>query len=216
MNIEFARQQMVQHQVRAWDVLSANVLEVLETTPREVFVPAGYENLAFAEIEIPIGRGESMLAPVIEGRVLQALELKESDRVLEVGTGTGFLTACLAKLGASVTSVDIHPEFIDNARVTLDELGIGNVDFEVMDATRKLPDAEFDAIAVSGSLERFDPRFVDILSPGGRLFVVTGDAPVMEARLVRRLYEGDWESEALFETDLKRLSNGEQPPEFRF
>jgi len=216
MNIEFARQQMVQHQVRAWDVLSENVLEVLETTPREIFVPAGYENLAFAETEIPIGRGESMLTPVIEGRVLQALELKKSDRVLEVGTGTGFLTACLAKLGASVTSVDIHPEFIDKARVKLDELEIGGVDFEVMDATRQLPDAEFDAIAVSGSLERFDPRYVDILKPGGRLFVVTGNAPAMEARLVQRLHEGDWESEALFETDLKRLSNGEQPPEFRF
>ena len=216
MNIEFARQQMVQHQVRAWDVLSANVLEVLETTPREVFVPAGYENLAFAETEIPIGHDEFMLTPVIEGRLLQALEIEEDDRVLEVGTGTGFLTACLAKLGASVTSVDIHSEFIDKARAKLDELEIGNVEFEVMDATRKLPDAEFDAVAVSGSLERFDPRFVGVLKPGGRLFVVTGDAPAMEARLVRRLNEGDWESEALFETDLKRLSNGEQPPEFRF
>ncbi|MEO1246135.1 MAG: protein-L-isoaspartate O-methyltransferase [Pseudomonadota bacterium] len=216
MNTEFARQQMIQQQVRAWDVFSSRVLDVLQTTPRERFVPAVYEALAFAETEIPIGHGETMLTPVIEGRILEALEIQPGDRILEVGTGTGFLTACLAKLGASVTSLDIHPEFLADARKTLEELGIDNVEFLQMDATRELPDARFDAIAVSGSLEAFDTRYTEILKPGGRLFVVTGNAPAMAARIVTLKDDAEWSSEVLFETSLRRLTNGALPPLFLF
>lgn len=216
MNNDFARQQMVQQQVRAWDVLDDDVLEVLGDTPRELFVPAGYESLAFAETEIPLAHGESMLMPVIEGRILQALALGPSDKVLCVGTGTGFLTACLSKLADSVTSMDIHGDFVATARRHLESLGINNVELLEGDATRALPEGHFDAIAVTGSLQTFDPAFVEALTPGGRLFVVVGNAPTMEARLVTRGSDGDWRTETLFETELRYLVHGALPPKFSF
>ncbi len=216
MNIDFAREQMVQQQIRAWDVLDEDVLETFRATPREQFVPAAFESLAFAETEIPIGHGEHMLAPVIEGRILQALVLEPEDRVLEIGTGTGFLTACMARLAEHVSSIDIHADFIDAAGPRLERLGITNVDLAVMDGMAELPEGPFDAIVVSGSIERFDQRFVDALSPGGRLFVVVGDAPAMEARLITRGNDGEWQSDVLFETDLARLVNGSLPETFSF
>lgn len=216
MNIEFAREQMVQQQIRAWDVLDESVLDTFRVTPRELFVPAGFEALAFAETEIPIGQAEHMLAPVIEGRILQALELAPTDRVLEIGTGTGFLTACIARLANHVTSIDIHEQFVAAARQRLEELGIGNAELETMDAMTELPEGPFDAIVVGGSVERFDQRFVDALSPGGRLFVVVGEAPAMEARLITRSDDNEWQSEVLFETELKALVNGSLPEAFFF
>jgi protein-L-isoaspartate(D-aspartate) O-methyltransferase len=216
MNIDFARQQMIQQQIRAWDVLDDDVLDVFETVHRELFVPAGFADLAFAETEIPIGHGESMLTPVIEGRILQALALSPTDAVLEIGTGTGFLTACLARLTETVVSIDIHEDFVDRARRNLDAASIGNANLELMDGTRELPAGSFDAVVVGGSIERFDTRYVHALNPGGRLFVVVGSAPTMEARLVTRSTEADWTSEVLFETVLKPLENGTLPPEFLF
>ena len=216
MDIDYARQQMVQQQVRSWEVLDDAVLKVLTEVPREHFVPAAYRSLAFAEAEIPIGRGEVMLAPVVEGRILQALGIESGASVLEVGTGTGFLTACLAALGANVTSLDIYSEFLSLARRNLDSLGTNGVELLEMDATAALPERTFDAIAVTGSLERFDPRFVHALNPGGRLLVVVGTPPAMEARLVVRDGDSDWRSTVLFETVLKPLVNGRQPPVFRF
>ena len=216
MNIDYARQQMVQQQVRSWEVLDAAVLGVLAEVPRERFVPDAYRSLAFAETEIPIGHGESMLTPVMEGRILQALEIDAGASVLEVGTGTGFLTACLASLGAEVTTLDIYGQFLTQARRNLDSLGIDGVEYLEMDATAALPERTFDAIAVTGSVERFDPRFVQALDPGGRLFVVVGTPPAMEARLVVRNGDSDWHSTALFETILRPLVNGVEPPEFLF
>ncbi len=216
MNIDFAREQMVQQQIRAWDVLDEGVLETFRVTPREQFVPQGFESLAFAETEIPIGHGEHMLAPVIEGRVLQALELTPADRVLEIGTGTGFLTACLARLADQIVSIDIHADFVAAAQTRLDDLDIANVELAVMDGMSELPEGRFDAIVVGGSIERFDQRFVDALAPGGRLFVVVGDAPAMEARLVTVGDDSDWQSEVLFETELKALVNASLPEAFLF
>jgi len=216
MNTDFARQQMVSQQIRAWDVLDASVLQVISTVPREHFVPAGYETLAFADTEIPIGHGQSMMTPPVEGRLLQALELEHSDNVLEIGTGTGFLTACLAGLAASVTSVDIHDDFLRVAARHLEESGIENVDLVAMDATQELPKKHYDAIAVTGSIQTFDPRYVEALHPGGRLFIVVGDAPAMDARLVRRTGDNDWRSETLFETNLTPLLHGALPPQFSF
>lgn len=216
MNIDFARQQMIDQQVRAWTVLDPAVLDVLSSVPREKFVPAPYESLAFADMEIPLGHGEFMMTPTVEGRVLQALDIGADDHVLEVGTGSGFLTACLATLGGTVTSVDIHEGFVRDAAGKLAAAGIDNVKLLTMDATRELPGERYDAIAVTGSIERFDPRFVDALRPGGRLFVVVGSAPVMEARLVRRTGDVDWESESLFETNLGPLVHGTLPPRFEF
>ena len=216
MNIDFARQQMIDQQVRAWTVLDPTVLEVLSAVPREHFVPADYEPMAFADTEIPLGHGEFMMTPTVEGRVLQALELETSEHVLEIGTGSGFLTACLAKLSGTVTSVDIHEDFVRGAGRKLANAGIDNVELRTLDATRDLPGDRYDAIAVTGSIETFDPRFVDALRPGGRLFVVVGSPPVMEARLVRRRAGTDWTSEILFETSLAPLVHGTLPPQFVF
>ncbi len=216
MNTDFARLQMVEQQVRAWDVFDPAVLEVLASVPREQFVPAGFEALAFADTEIPIGHGESMMTPTVEGRLLQALDLDGTERVLEVGTGRGFLAACLARLADSVTSVDIHDDFLSTAAQNLEDTGIGNVELLHMDATSELPAGPFDAIAVTGSLEDFDPRFVDALNPGGRLFVVIGNAPTMEARVIEKTGDSDWQSETIFETTLKALVNASLPPKFAF
>ena len=216
MNIDFARQQMIDQQVRAWTVLDPAVLHVLSTVPREKFVPKAYESLAFADMEVPLGHGEYMMTPTVEGRVLQALELGANDHVLEIGTGSGFLTACLATLAARVTSVDIHEDFVRAASRKIAGAAIDNVDLRTLDATRELPGERFDAIAVTGSIETFDTRFVDALRPGGRLFVVVGAEPVMEACLVRRTGDADWKSETLFETSLGPLVHGRLPPQFEF
>jgi protein-L-isoaspartate(D-aspartate) O-methyltransferase len=216
MKTDYARQQMVEQQVRAWEVLDPDILDVLKEIPREQFVPAGYESLAFADTEIPIGRGQAMMTPTIEGRVLQALAPQPDESVLEVGTGTGFLAACLARLSASVTSIEIFDDFLKSAEANLEDTGIENVELLSMDATESLPDAQFDAIAVTGSIEAFDPRFVMALNPGGRLFVVVGREPVMEARLITRIDNTDWRTESLFETSLTPLVNGALPPQFSF
>lgn len=216
MNIDFARQQMVEQQVRAWDVLDPDILNVLRKVPREQFVPPGFETLAFADTEIPIGHGQSMMTPTLEGRVLQALELDASDSVLEIGTGSGFLTACLARLAGQVTSIDIHDDFLKSATDNLEDSGIENVELLNMDATKDLPDGQFDAIAVTGSIQEFDPRFVMALAPEGRLFVVVGDEPAMDARLIRRSSESEWETTSLFETVLTPLVHGALPPQFLF
>lgn len=216
MNTDYARRQMVQQQVRAWDVLDHRILDVMASVPREKFVPAGYESLAFADIEIPLGHGQHMLTPTVEGRLLQALDAGPDDEVLEIGTGSGFLGACLAKLGCSVTSIDIHEDFLERARHNLREAGIDGVELLCMDATRELPDRQFDAIAVTGSIPVFDPRLVMALKPGGRLFVIVGEAPAMDARLVERTGENDWRSSSLFETDVAPLVNAALPAQFSF
>lgn len=216
MDTDFARQQMVDQQVRAWDVLHPDVLRVLRNIPREQFVPTGYEALAFADTEIPIGHSQFMMTPTLEGRVLQALKPTSTDNVLEIGTGSGFLAACLARLSDSVTSVDIHDDFLEAAKVNLEDSGISNVKLLSMDAMQKLPDEKFDVVAITGSIEDFDPRFVEALKPSGRLFVVVGAGPAMDARLVTRTGDNDWQSESLFETVLAPLVNGSKLPQFLF
>lgn len=216
MDTDFARQQMVEQQVRAWDVLDPDVLGVLADVRREQFVPTRFQGLAFADTEIPIGHGQAMMTPTIEGRVLQALKPGADDKVLEVGTGTGFLAACLARLAAHVTSIDIYPDFLESANANLKTAGAGNVTLLQMDATESLPEGEFDAIAVTGSIESFDPRFVEALAPGGRLFVVVGDGPAKDALLVTRTGATDWHSESLFETNLAPLVNAAHSPRFEF
>ena len=216
MNTDFARLQMVNQQVRGWNVYDEDVLDILKALPREDFVPAAFASLAFADIAIPLGHDEFMMTPTIEGRLLQALGLRGDESILEIGTGSGFMTACLANLGAHVTSIDIHGDFVDAARRKLEHAGIENVELLAMDATQELPDGKFDAIAVTGSIQTFDPRFVDALNPHGRLFVVVGDSPAMEARLIERAADRDWQSISLFETDLKPLVHGALPPQFSF
>jgi len=216
MNTDFARQQMVDQQVRAWGVLNVGILNVLRMVPREQFVPTGFEPLAFADTEIPIGHGQSMMTPTMGGRVLQALEVGPSASVLEIGTGTGFLTACLARLAEKVTSIDIHEDFLKTAAANLEDSGIFNVELLTMDATQELPDEKFDAIAVTGSIQNFDPRFVMALKPDGKLFIVVGNAPAMDVRVVQRTGDNDWQTESLFETELAPLVNGSKPRQFLF
>lgn len=216
MNIDYARRQMVNQQVRGWNVYDEDVLGVLQELPREMFVPAEYAAMAFADVEIPIGHGQHMMTPTIEGRVLQSLGLDGDERVLEIGTGSGFLTACLARLATHVTSIDIYDDFLEAAATRLADIEVSNVELLQMNAMESLPEQEFDAIAITGSLQSFDPRFVDALAPHGKLFVVVGDAPAMAAKLVERTEHNDWQTVSLFETSLAPLVNGAEPPQFSF
>lgn len=216
MNADFARGQMVRQQIRTRDVTDASVLGVFSELRRERFVPLEYEDLAFADTEIPLPHGQAMMTPIIEGRLLQALELDPKHNVLEIGTGTGYLTACLAKLSAAVTSVDIFSDFVDMAKSNLAEAEVENIELLCMDATTEIPTGQFDAVAVTASLPVFDTRFLDAVKPGGRLFVIVGDSPVMDARVVTRTDENDWTAKSLFETDVQQLLNVNRPSAFSF
>ncbi|MGB5346841.1 MAG: protein-L-isoaspartate O-methyltransferase [Woeseia sp.] len=217
MDTANARDQMVDQQIRTWDIPEPQLLDLLRTLPREDFVPPAFRELAYSETEIPLGHGQHMMYPMIEGKLLQALQLEAEDEVLEIGTGSGYLTACLATLARHVISVDIHQDFLDSAAANLEKLQIDNVTLKRHDAaTDGPPDGLFDAIAVTGSLSTIDERLVLALKPGGRLFLVTGDAPVMEAKLITRDGADGWQSRSLFETSLGRLQNAGEPPVFQF
>ena len=205
---------MLGQQLRAWEVLDDRVLRAVEQTPRERFAPEEYRDLAFADTEIPIGHGQSMLAPKIEGRLLQALQIEPIDDVLEIGTGTGFLTACLGRLARRVWSVDIISDFVEAARAKLAQDDVRNTDLATADALSLEMPETFDAIAVTASMPVLDDRFVRMLRPQGRLFVVVGRPPVMEARLITRAANGDVLSQDLFETVLTPLINAERPEPF--
>lgn len=216
MNAEYARRQMVEQQIRTYEVSDPRVLAVFDEVPREEFVPEAYRALAFSDTQLPIGHGQFMMTPTVEGRMLQSLELAASDRVLEIGTGTGFTCACLANLAHSVVSVDIFPEFVEAAAARLNRSGIANATLQAMDATRTLPDGKFDAIAVTASCPLFDTRFYDALAPGGRLFIIVGNSPVMDAEVILRGEDDKPQVTRLFETDVKPLINAPAPPPFRF
>jgi protein-L-isoaspartate(D-aspartate) O-methyltransferase len=210
MNFEAARTQMIRQQVRAWEVLNDRVLDVLADVPRELFVPEPYHDLAFADTEIPLGHGQAMMAPKVEGRLLQALDLAPVDAVLEIGTGSGFLTACLAQLANTVVSVEIFEDLARHARERLATRRVENIEIRVEDAFTLSYTEQFDAIAVTGSVPRVREQFIDMLRPGGRLFIVVGRAPVMEARVITRHMRGEWTEEGLFETLLSPLVNAEE------
>jgi len=211
-----ARRQMVDQQIRTWEVLDPRVLDALSAVPRELFVPASYRELAFADAQIPIGCGESMLAPNIQGRILQSLGVNREDRALEVGTGTGYLSACLSLLCASTRSIEIHPELTASAKANLREVPDAHVQLETRDAFSGAPLGDYDVIAVTGSLPVYDARFERSLSIGGRLFVVIGTAPIMEAMLVRRVDHAEWTRESLFETVIDPLINATAAQGFVF
>jgi len=216
MDTAFARRQMVRQQVRTWDVFDPAILALLNELDRDQFVPREYAHLAYADTEIPLPHGQAMMPPLVEGRLLQALAVTAGDRVLEIGTGSGYLTACLARLAGSVVSVDIFDDLVDAAGRHVEHAGIDTVDLHTMDAMAELPDGPFDAIAVTGSIAEFDQRFADALAPGGRLFVIVGDAPAMEARLIRRSGDNEWTTESLFETCISPLINGGRESTFSF
>jgi protein-L-isoaspartate(D-aspartate) O-methyltransferase len=211
-----ARQQMVDQQIRTWEVLDPRVLDVLSVVPREAFVPPAYRELAFADTPIPIGFGQSMLAPVLQGRILQSLAVNGTDAVLEVGTGTGYLTAAFGLLAGSTDSIDIRAEFTAAATVNLRTVPQARAKLETRDAFSGAPLGEYDVIAVTGSLPVYDSRFEQALRVGGRLFAVVGLAPVMDAILVRRVDSTEWIRESLFETVIDPLVNATAPRGFVF
>ncbi|MCC5860806.1 MAG: protein-L-isoaspartate O-methyltransferase [Gammaproteobacteria bacterium] len=215
-SIELAREQMLGQQIRAWEVLDERVIAAMRSVPREQFVPEAYQDLAFADAPIPLAHGEEMMAPKIEGRMLQALALSPEDSVLEIGTGSGFITACLASLAGSVLSLDIHDDFVIAAGPRLAALGKTAARLQTADVFSFRPSETFDAIALTGSLPQFDERFVDWLNPGGRLFCIVGQAPVMDARLIQKTATGEWMEESLFETVVPPLRNALRPPRFQF
>jgi protein-L-isoaspartate(D-aspartate) O-methyltransferase len=217
MNFDQARFNMVEQQIRPWEVLDSKVLSLLETIHREDFVPVRYRKLAFADIAVPLECGQFMMAPKIEARMLQALDLKDDDTVLEIGTGSGFVTACLAALAKRVVSVEWFDELHRQAVLELQDKGISNVEFfvgDVMDGWQ--PEQAHDVVVVTGSVPTVPEQFKGWVNPGGRMFVVTGESPAMEARLLTRLDVTEWAEESLFETDLPRLVNAEPPVEFEF
>ena len=211
-----ARQQMVDQQIRTWEVLDPRVLDALSAVPREAFVPSEYRELAFADAPIPIGFGQTMLAPKLQGRILQALGPNATDSVLEVGSGTGYLSACLSLLSASTRSIDIHAGLVNSAALNLRAVPNARVQFEIRDAFDAAPLGEYDAVAVTGSLPVYDTRFERCLRVGGRLFVIVGAAPVMDAVLVRRVDADEWIRESLFETVVEPLINAVAAPKFVF
>ncbi len=205
---------MLGQQLRAWEVLDDRVLGTLGDIPRESFVPDAYRDLAFADMEIPLAHSQQMLAPKVEGRLLQALCLESSDDVLEIGTGTGFLTACLARLASSVVSIDIYEDFSRDAKEKVETLELGNIEFRTEDALVMGHQEQFDAIAVTGSIPELDEHFIRMLRPGGRLFVVVGREPVMEARVVTMHQRGDYAQQSLFESVVAPLINADRPVPF--
>ncbi len=216
MNTDFARRQMVEQQVRTWDVDDAEILATMTALSRNQFVPPMYADLAYADTEIPLSHGQYMLRPTIEGRALHALDLDRRDNVLEVGTGTGYLTACIGGLGGSVTSIDIFEDFLATAEKNLAIAGIENANLHCMDALEQLPAGEFDAILVSGSTPTLHERFIESLKPGGRLFAVVGESPVRSAVRITRGTGDGWQKQSLFETDIPELVNAQHTPLFSF
>ena len=214
MNFEIARAQMIGQQVRASEVLDDRVLAVMRDTPREMFVNDDERELAFADTEIPLGHGQMMLPPRLEGRLLQALQIDPIDEVLEIGTGSGYLTACLARLAHAVSSVDIFPDFVASSAQRLARLDIHSVELTAIDGFALEHTSRFDAIAVTGSVPTLTEHFIDMLKPGGRLFIVVGRAPAMEACLVTMHPRGHWTRQDLFETVLAPLINAQQPEPF--
>lgn len=217
MDFDKARFNMVEQQIRPWDVLDDTVLDLLYQVRREEYVPAVYRSLAFTDMEIPIGHGQTMLAPKLEARMLQALRLKSTDKVLEVGTGSGYMTALLASLAKHVYSVEIVPDLKSDAEAKLDAHGFDNVTVESGDAAKGWAQhAPYDVIVLTGSTPVLAAGFADSLTAGGRLLAIVGEAPVMKARLVRCIEPGVNETRDLFETCIAPLVNAPQPERFVF
>lgn len=217
MNLEQARINMLKQQIRAWGVLDEHLLDLLKTTPREEFVPSAYRKLAFADLNLPLGFGEVMLTPKEEAYMLQALAIKPNETVLEIGTGSGYTTALLAKLAKQVYSLDIRPEFTEGARIKLRQLGISNVQLQTEDAAQGWEAHQpYDIIAITGSLPILPEVFKTHLTIGGRLFAIIGQAPVMEAVLITRIENQVWQTTQLFETVVPALHNALQLELFIF
>jgi len=216
MNKPAAQQQMISQQVRTWSVLDSRTLDVMGKVPRERFAPAAWASLAYADCALPLAHGKHMLTPMLAGRILQAVAIRAGDQVLEVGTGSGYLSACMATLGGQVQSLEVHADLAAQARENLRAAGCGSVEVTCADGLGLVSETAYDVVVLTGSLPIYQPRFERALKFGGRLFVVAGTGPVMQARLVRRAGPAEFQSEVLFETELMALENAPAPPAFEF
>ena len=217
VNFDAARDLMIKSQLRTWDVLDQRVLDLVARMPREEYVPAAYRNIAYVDMNIPLGHGEVMMAPKLEARLLQELEIDPQDKILEIGTGSGYMAALLANLGRQVVSVEIRPEFTAAAAARLAHHGVRNITLEVGDAAlgwdRQKP---YDVIVITGSLPILPETFQQSLAPGGRMIAIVGRAPAMEVRRIRRLDANSFHEDSLFETVLPPLINATEPSRFVF
>ncbi len=215
MNFEQARENMIKQQIRTWEVLDEHVLKLIAQIPRENYVPEQYKQLAYADTEIPLGSGEIMVLPGIEARLLQALDTRPTETVLEVGTGSGYLTALLASTARHVISIEIRPDFSETAASNLKDNDVHNVTLEVGDAASGWEaHAPYDVILISGSVPVLSENFQYSLKVGGRMVAVVGESPTMEAVLITRVGDSEWLHEYLFETDIPPLRNAPEPQHF--
>ena len=217
MDFERARYNMVEQQIRPWNILDKTVLGLLFEAKREEYVPAAYRELALADIEIPLGFGEAMLPPKLEAKILQAVRLRKSDRVLEIGSGSGYMTTLLASHGQHVYSVEIVPELSAMAEKNLKAHHVGNVTLEVGDGSKGWGShGPYDVIVLTGSTPVLPEEFQRELHLGGRLFAIVGEDPVMKATLITRIGKDSWHTEDLFETRVQPLKNAARAQKFEF
>lgn len=216
-HLDQCRYNMVEQQVRPWDVLDDKVLQTIESLPREQYVPAKYLNLAYADTAIPLNDTQCMMHPIIEGRILQLLNIQPEDDVLEIGTGSGYLTTCLAKLACHVESVEIDENLARQAAQVLLEQGVFNISLSCADGL-DMPDIDkkYNIIVLTGSVSEIPQAFKNALRDNGRMFVVDGTAPVMTAHIITRTSDNTWSDKSIFETELTALVHGETPPKFQF
>lgn len=217
INIEQTRFNMVEQQIRTWDVLDRKILDLLYKTKREEYVPAAYRSMAFMDMEIPLEHGAVMLTPKMEARIIQELHIKKSDNILEIGTGTGYMTALLAQLGAHVYSVEIESALLAAAKINLQVHDIHNVTLEHGDGAKGWPaHAPYDVIVLTASTPVLPDTFKNDLAPGGRLFAIVGEEPIMQATLINCIAPGKFHSAFLFETCTAPLKNAIQVEQFHF
>lgn len=216
-DFEQARHNMVEQQIRPWQVLDQRVLDKIHGLARDRFVPKRYKSIAYADTQISIGHSQIMMTPKEEARMLQALAIKPTDIALEIGTGTGYCTALMASLAKKVYSIDIIEEFINSAKKITDDLGLNNIEYEEGDAANGWPHHKpYDAIAITGSCYKLPENYLTHLTIGGRLFCVTGSEPAMQAQLITRLGDDEWRYETLYETVIPSLINTKSKPQFDF
>jgi protein-L-isoaspartate(D-aspartate) O-methyltransferase len=212
-----AREQMTYQQVRAWSALAPEALAVFDRLPREIFAPAEWQRLAYADMPVPLAHGQHMLRPSVVGRIVQAVNIQPREQVLEIGTGSGYVSACLSLLGGQVQSLEIHADIAQRARQNLHAAGLGNVQVETADAFELTGSAQrYDVVVLTGSLPVYDSRFEALLKAGGRLFVVVGHDPIMDARLIALDLQGKRSTHSLFETAVDPLLHAPDPPVFSF
>jgi protein-L-isoaspartate(D-aspartate) O-methyltransferase len=217
MNIEQARFNMIEQQIRPWNVLDQDVLDLLHVVKREQFVPAAYQNLAFADVEIPLPGGEAMLAPKFEARILQEVGVKKHETVLEIGTGSGYMAALLAHRAAKVTTVEINPETAEVAKKNLANAGVHNVTVEVGNGAQGWEKgAPYDVIVISGALEVLPEAILKQVKVGGRIAAIVGQAPAMEAEIITRTGEDAYSTVKVFETNVRYLTGAPVPSHFQF